>query len=201
MNEEAVPSGSGDPLGGETSPVESGQYLTVAVGGETYGINIMNVREIIKYGDLTRVPMMPDFIEGVINLRGSVVPIINLGVRLTNQAPEVTKRTSFVIVEINDGESRSDIGIVVEMVNEVLDIPGTEVEPPPTFGTKIRTDFIAGMGKVDGKFLVLLNVDRVLSIDELSQIRAARNEMQGQDRPPPVDSDSTSSVADGVAQA
>ena len=112
--------------------------------------------------------MMPAFIRGVINLRGAVVPVVDLSARFGHTQSEVGKRTCIVIVEVRQGENRHDLGIMVDAVSEVLEIPGGEIEPPPTFGAKIRADFIAGMGKVAGKFVILLDIQRVLSVDEMA---------------------------------
>jgi purine-binding chemotaxis protein CheW len=149
------------------------QYLTFLLGGEMFALAILNVKEIIEYGNLTEIPMMPAFIRGVINLRGSVVPVIDLTARFGGKATEVGRRTCNVIVEMKGGEGgdeRYDIGIIVDAVSEVLEIPKSEIEPPPSFGAKIRADFIQGMGKVGGKFVIILNIDRVLSVDELAQL-------------------------------
>ena len=148
------------------------QFLSFRLADEVYAIDLMSLREIIGYGDLTSVPMMPGFIRGVINLRGRVVPVVDLAERLGGQKTEVRKRTSIIIVEIFDesDNERIDIGIIVDSVNEVLDICPDDIEPPPSFGAKIRTDFIEGMGKVDGKFLVLLDIGNILSIEELSML-------------------------------
>lgn len=146
------------------------QYLTFALGGEMFAVGILNVKEIIEYGHLTEIPMMPLFIRGVINLRGSVVPVIDLSARFGGKTTEPSRRTCIVIVEVSDGEARHDIGIMVDAVSEVLDIPPTDIEPPPSFGAKIRADFIFGMGKVAGKFVILLNIHRVLSVDEIAQL-------------------------------
>ena len=140
------------------------QYLTFTLGGEMFAVGILNVKEIIEYGNLTEIPMMPTFIRGVINLRGSVVPVIDLAARFGGNSSELGRRTCIVIVEVADGELQHDIGIMVDAVSEVLDIPGSEIEPPPTFGAKIRADFIFGMGKFNGKFVIILNINNVLSI-------------------------------------
>jgi purine-binding chemotaxis protein CheW len=144
------------------------QYLTFLLGGEMFAVGILNVKEIIEYGHLTEIPMMPAFIRGVINLRGSVVPVIDLSARFGGKTTEVSRRTCIVIVEVSDGDLRHDIGIMVDAVSEVLDIPGSEIEPPPSFGAKIRADFIFGMGKVNGKFVIILNIDKVLSVEEIA---------------------------------
>ena len=146
------------------------QYLTFTLGGEMFAVGILNVKEIIEYGNLTEIPMMPTFIRGVINLRGSVVPVIDLAARFGGNSSELGRRTCIVIVEVADGELQHDIGIMVDAVSEVLDIPGSEIEPPPTFGAKIRADFIFGMGKVAGKFVIILNINKVLSVEEIAAI-------------------------------
>ena len=146
------------------------QYLTFILGGETYGVSILVIKEILEYNEPTLVPMMPDFIRGVINLRGSVVPVVDLSLRLGKETTEVAKRTCVVIIEVQYENESMEIGVVVDAVNEVLDIAPENIESAPNFGAKIRTDFIHGMGKVDEKFVVLLNIDHVLSIEELSML-------------------------------
>ncbi|NDP40760.1 MAG: purine-binding chemotaxis protein CheW [Rhodoferax sp.] len=149
---------------------EQQQYLTFMLGGETFAIGILGIKEIIEYNGLTEVPMMPACIRGVINLRGAVVPVLDLAARFGKPASAVTKKTCIVIVEVESGEERHDMGVVVDAVNAVLEIPRSEIEPPPSFGAKIRSDFIEGMGKVAGKFVILLNVHQVLSTDELGAL-------------------------------
>lgn len=149
---------------------ECAQYLTFLLGGEMFAVGILHVKEIIEYGNLTEIPMMPAFIRGVINLRGAVVPVIDLSARFDNRRSEVGKRTCIVIVEVQDKDVSHDIGIMVDAVSEVLEIPGREIEPPPAFGARIRADFIQGMGKVAGKFVILLDIDRILSIDEIATL-------------------------------
>lgn len=156
--------------GGREVQSEEGQYLTFTLRGEMFAIGILNIKEILEYGSLTAVPMMPDFIRGVINLRGAVVPVVDLAARFGGTSSEVTKRTCIVIIEVNADAGQQDIGVVVDAVSEVLEIPAGEIEPPPAFGAKIRADFIHGMGKVDGKFVIILNVDKVLSVDELAVV-------------------------------
>jgi purine-binding chemotaxis protein CheW len=114
--------------------------------------------------------MMPTFIRGVINLRGAVVPVIDLAARFGGKATEVGRRTCIIIVEVPEGDSRHDIGIMVDAVSEVLEIPGSEIEPPPSFGAKIRADFIFGMGKVAGKFVIILEINKVLSVEEIAML-------------------------------
>lgn len=154
----------------EGTPHEEHQYLTFTLRGEMYAIGILRIKEILEYGLVTLVPMMPSFIRGVINLRGAVVPVIDLSVRFNEARNQVTKRTCIVIVEVNTEQGQQDIGIMVDSVSEVLEIPRSQIEPAPAFGARIRMDFIEGMGKVDGQFVILLAVDRVLSVEELSMV-------------------------------
>ena len=149
------------------------QYLTFSLHGEMFAVGILNVKEIIEYGNLTEIPMMPSFIRGVINLRGAVVPVIDLSCRFGNQITEVGKRTCNVIVEVQEGDFRHDIGIMVDAVSEVIEIAAKDIEPPPSFGAKIRADFIAGMGKVAGKFVIILNIMKVLSVEEIAMLAQA----------------------------
>ena len=145
------------------------QYLTFMLGGEMFAIGILAIKEIIEYSTLTEVPMMPPSLRGVINLRGAVVPVADLAVRFGRPAGAVTKRTCIVIVEATANDTRQVVGVVVDAVNEVLDIPAADIEPAPAFGTRIRTDFIQGMGKVNNRFVILLDVNHVLALDELAE--------------------------------
>lgn len=146
------------------------QFLTFELNSEIYGINILNIREIIDFGNITRVPMMPRFIAGVINLRGNVVPVVDLALRFSDHSSVRTKRSSIVILDVEYEEQKLEIGITVDVVNEVLDISLSNIEPAPSFGTKIRTDFISGMGKIDGQLLMLLDIENILSVEELSVV-------------------------------
>lgn len=146
------------------------QYLTFMLGGKIYALDILNIKEIIEYGEITEIPMTPDFISGVINLRGSVVPVIDLSQRFSGQSTEHTKRTSIIILEVKNNDLRIEIGITVDMVNEVLDIHPGEIEPAPSLGNQIPTNFMSGMAKMNGKLLILLDIEHVLSIDELSTV-------------------------------
>ncbi|WMW80376.1 chemotaxis protein CheW [Undibacterium cyanobacteriorum] len=151
---------------------ETGQYLTFMLGGETFALGILNIREIIQFGDLTEVPMMPKFVRGVINLRGRVVPVVDLAARFNRTSAQVSRRTSIIIIELEqeDPADTQSIGIVVDAVNEVIDINAADIEPPPSFGAKIRPDFISGMAKKDGRFIIVLNLENVLSMDEMISI-------------------------------
>lgn len=151
-------------------PAEPRQYLTFTLGGEMFAVETLSVKEIIEYGQITAVPMMPPSIRGVINLRGAVVPVIDLKARFGAPATEVTRRTCIVIIELGAEDEHQVIGIVVDTVSEVLEIPPSEIEPPPAFGARIRADFISGMGKIAGRFVILLDMGQVLSVDELSML-------------------------------
>ena len=146
------------------------QYLTFTLGGEMFAVAILNVKEIIEYGTVTEIPMMPGFIRGVINLRGAVVPVIDLSCRFGGKSTQVARRTCIVIIELIQDDQKHDIGVMVDAVSEVLEIARAEIEPPPSFGAKIRTDFISGMGKVNGKFVIILDVARVLSVEEIAML-------------------------------
>jgi purine-binding chemotaxis protein CheW len=161
---------------GQTAEEQAQQYLTFLLGGEMFAIGILAIKEIIEYGNLTEVPMMPEFIRGVINLRGAVVPVVDLSARFGRKRTEVTRRTCIVIVEVVSEDEKHDIGVVVDAVSEVLEIPDGEIEPAPSFGTKIRTDFIDGMGKVSSKFVIILNVDNVLSQDDMAMLEQTTKE-------------------------
>lgn len=152
---------------------EPQQYLTFMLAGETYAMAILGIKEIIEYRGLTEVPMMPPAVRGVINLRGAVVPVMDLQARFGRPASEVTKRSCIVIVEVESGHERHVMGAVVDAVNEVIEIPPTEIEPAPSFGARIRSDFIQGMGKVRGKFVILLAAEQVLSVDEIAGLAPA----------------------------
>jgi len=146
------------------------QYLIFTLGGESFAIGILSIKEIIEFGQLTEVPMMPTVVRGVINLRGAVVPVIDLAVRFGRPPTTVARRTCIVIVELLNDDVRMDVGVVVDSVNEVIDILKSDIEAPPSFGARIRTDFIAGMGKVNGSFVIILDVIKVLSFEEIESM-------------------------------
>ena len=146
------------------------QYLTFVLAGEVFAMGILAIKEIIEYTDLTTVPMTPEYVRGVINLRGAVVPVLDLSVRFGRPPSPVTKRTCIVIVEVEAAGERHDMGLVVDTVNAVLDIPAQDIEPPPAFGAQVRTDYIQGMAKVNNRFVILLDVTRVLATEELLAI-------------------------------
>ena len=146
------------------------QYLAFTLGGETFAMDIRSIREVIQFGGITEVPLMPPFIRGVINLRGSVVPVIDLFVRFGRPACAVAHRTCTVILELAQDDSTAELGVMVDNVSEVLSIAASEVEPAPAFGSDIRAEFIAGVAKVGERFVILLDVNHVLSVDEMAAL-------------------------------
>lgn len=146
-----------------------GKYLTFVLGDEEYGVEILKVREIIGLMEITSVPQTPDFIKGVINLRGKVIPVIDLRLKFGMDPAEYTEETCIIVVDIN----QTMIGILVDTVSEVLDISAGQIEPPPSFGSRIDTEFILGMGKVKDRVKILLEIDKVLSSEELTRASEA----------------------------
>ncbi len=153
------------------------QFLTFMLGEEQFAVGILHIKEIIEYASLATVPMMPPCVRGVINLRGAVVPVLDLSARFGRASSPISKRSCIVIVELLDGEQgRQVLGMLVDAVNAVVDIGAADIEPPPAFGTRIRPDFIAGIGKAGGRFVSLLAIDRVLSGEEIVALaRAAQH--------------------------
>lgn len=154
-------------------PQESGQYLTFMLGSDMFAIAISHIKEIIEYSSLTTVPMMPDFIRGVINVRGSVLPVIDLRLRFGRESGEVTKRTCIVILEVATDGDVQDVGVVVDLVNEVLEIGAEGLSAAPSFGANIRADFISGMARINGRLVVVLDIGKVLSIEEIAMLAEA----------------------------
>ena len=146
---------------------EPAQYLTFMLGSEVFAISILQVKEIIEYHSLTEVPMMPPSVRGVINLRGAVVPVVDPLARFGRPSSPVGKKSCFVIVELQSGDESHVVGVIVDAVNEVLDISAADIEPPPSFGARLRRDFLKGMAKVGGRFVILLDVEQVLHLDEV----------------------------------
>ena len=155
------------------------QFLTFMLGEEQFAVGILHIKEIIEYGSLATVPIMPAWVRGVINLRGAVVPVMDLSARFGRSPSAITKRSCVVIVEVEgaDGENKQVLGMLVDAVNAVVEIAGADIEPAPSFGTRIRPDFIAGIGKCNGKFVILLAIDRVLSTAEV--VEMARSSAAG----------------------
>lgn len=150
------------------------QVLSFTVAGATYAMPIGSIKEIIEYGSITAIPLMPAFIRGVINLRGAVVPVIDLATRLGFAAADPNRRTCVLIVEMHNGEEVVDLGVVVDGVSEVLDLAPQDLEPPPSFGANIRTDFIHAMARIRGRFVIVMRLAQVLSITEMSTLARLR---------------------------
>jgi len=147
------------------SPKNDNKYLTFALGAEEYGVEILKVREIIGYIDVTAVPETPSHVKGVINLRGQVIPVIDLRAKFGMATTDVTDETCIIVVEITQNSRKFNTGIVVDRVREVLDIAGGNIEEAPRFGASVNTDFILGMGKVGDAVKILLDIDKVLAGD------------------------------------
>jgi purine-binding chemotaxis protein CheW len=141
---------------------KEGKYLTFALANEEYGLEILKVREIIGYIDVTAVPQTPYYVKGVINLRGQVIPVVDLRAKFGMQTTEVTDETCIIVVEVTQSDRTCSTGIVVDRVQEVLDIAGADIEEPPQFDGSVAVDFILGMGKVNDSVKILLDIDRVL---------------------------------------
>lgn len=156
----------------------TGQYLSFWLGDEAFALDIRNVREIIQHGPMTSVPLMPAFVRGVINLRGAVVPVIDLNARFGRAPAQVGKKTCVVIFDaLRDGE-RTELGLMVDAVSEVVDLADDAIEPPPNFGTSVRRDFIHGLGRLGERFLILLEPDKAFDVEEMAQLCALSQETQ-----------------------
>jgi purine-binding chemotaxis protein CheW len=147
---------------GKSLMEKEGKYLTFALGPEEYGLEILKVREIIGYMDITAVPQTPHHVKGVINLRGQVIPVIDLRAKFGMETTGVTEQTCIIVVETSQAGRKFSTGIVVDRVQEVLDIPGGDIEEAPQFDSTVNTDFILGMGKIGESVKILLDIDRVL---------------------------------------
>jgi purine-binding chemotaxis protein CheW len=155
---------------------QSSQFLTFTIADEHFGMDLHQTREIIEYAGITEVPLMPKFISGVINLRGEVVPVIDLSVRLGRQPITIHKRTCVIVIELFTSDQNCTLGLLADAVNEVIDIPLNNIEDAPTFGAKIRAEFIQGIAKKGDDFIVLLDAEKTLSLRELASLIEA--EMQ-----------------------
>jgi len=161
-----------------TSDDTSAQYLTFSLGDEVFAMDIRTVREIIQHGAVTTIPLMPDFVRGVINLRGAVVPVIDLHARFGRPAVGVGKKTCIVIFDTMREGERVELGLMVDAVSEVIEIASDDIEPPPNFGASVRRDFISGMGKVAGRFVIILDPDRAFDVSEMADLcEAAQSAM------------------------
>ncbi len=152
---------------------KEGKYLTFSLAGEEYGIGILKVKEIIGMMPITSVPRTPGFVKGVINLRGKVIPVVDLRLKFEMEEMAYTERTCIIVVEIGGQSGAVLIGIVVDAVSEVLNIKGDDIEDTPTFGARLETDHILGMAKINGGVKILLEIDKVLSSEEITVLDKA----------------------------
>jgi purine-binding chemotaxis protein CheW len=148
------------------------QFLSFMLGQDMFAIGILAVREILEYAGVTPVPQMPPSISGVINLRGTAVPVLDLARRLEREPSALSKRTCIIVVEVDGEEGPFVIGILVDAVNAVLDIPAADIEPAPSFGAQVKADLLHGIGKVNGRFVLLLDVQHVVSAIHLTELAA-----------------------------
>lgn len=148
-------------------------FLSFTLGGEVFAIEIQRIREIIEYVQPSVVPLMPPSLRGVINVRGGVVPVVDLAIRFGWTPVGIGRRTSIVIVEIQHNGEKHVLGLVVDRVNAVTEIRDEDIEPAPVFGARINTDFMTGMARKDGHFVIVLNIERTLSVAELAAVATA----------------------------
>ncbi len=151
-----------------TAITEAGQYLTFKLEEEIFALDIAKVREVLDYTSITKVPQTPDFMLGVINLRGSVVPVVDMRLKFGMTRTEKTVNTCIIIVEIDIEDEVTIIGALADSVQEVMDLEPDQIEPPPRIGTRLKTKFIRGMGKRDEQFIIILDIDKAFSSDELA---------------------------------
>lgn len=150
-----------------------GQYLSFKLGDEIYALEITKVREVLDFTRVTKVPQTPPFMKGVINLRGGVVPVVDLRLKFGMSAIEQTVDTCIIIVEITVDGEQTLLGALADQVQEVMELDPSQIEPPPKLGTRLDTDFITGMGKQDDRFIIILNIEKIFSIDELTMVSQA----------------------------
>ena len=162
--------------------LEGGKFLTFLMANEKYCLEILKVREIIGMMDVTSVPRTPDFVRGVINLRGKVIPVVDLRLKFGMEAKEDTEMTCIIVVQIARDAQEKTMGIIVDEVSDVLNIDQKQIEPPPSFGVSIKTDFILGMGKVEQKVVTMLDIDRVLSKEEIALLESSAERGPGPDK-------------------
>lgn len=150
------------------------QYLTFYLGDEVYAIDIANVREVLEFTSVTKVPNMPEFMRGIINLRGGVVPIVDLRLKFGMSPTEKALDTCIIILDIRVDEEKTVLGIMADKVKEVIELTSDRIEPPPRIGLRLDTGFIYGMGKTDDEFIIILNIYRVFKNDEINQVNQSQ---------------------------
>lgn len=172
---------------------ETNQYLTFILDGETYALDIKQVREVLDFSDITKVPRMPEFMRGVINLRGGVVPVVDLRLKFGLGATVKTVDTCIIIIDVTLEGETALMGALADSVQEVLDLDHNQIEPPPKIGTRLKTDFIRGMGKKNDRFIIILDIDRIFSSDELNRLTQAESQYSDVEakHETPTDSDDT----------
>ena len=174
MSEKEMDSGAAAAV--EMLADKGGKYLTFRLQGEEYGLEILKVREIIGLMDITSVPQTPEYVAGVINLRGKVIPVVDLRLKFGMPHEEFTEETCVIVVEMASQDGETLVGVIVDAVSEVLDVSGTDIEPAPEFGSSVDTTFILGMGKVKNEVKILLDIDRVLAAADFSHALAVGQE-------------------------
>ncbi len=181
-----------------TAAVEQSQYLTFFIAGEEYAVGILRVKEIIQYDTLTTVPKTPPWVRGVINLRGGVVPVVDLALKFGLDETQITNSTCIVITEVDlDGEhERTVMGVLADSVSQVIDLRAGDVEAPPAFGTRIHVDYLKGLGKAGKKFVLMLDIDKVLSVDELLATASVAGEGPAEDPALPAAEAGTAGTAE-----
>ena len=155
----------------DNNAVSSQQYVTFSLGEELFGVEVTRTREILSMTPVTQVPQTPDYLLGVINLRGRVVPVVDMRLKLGLPAGEETEDTCIIVVEVLVEDESIVVGALADAVREVLEVRSDQIEPPPRLGTRLNTEFITGMGKIDEQFMILLNIDRIFNSDELAFVQ------------------------------
>ncbi len=153
------------------------RLLTLTLGGDFFAMDIYSVREILDMTDITRIPQTPDYMAGVVNVRGAAVPVIDLRLKFGMPRGERTLNTRIVIMEIKQGEGVTAIGAIADSVREVLELEASKIDPAPRMGAAVSTEYLKGIGKHEGRFILVLDVDKVFSTDEIIDISKARQEM------------------------
>lgn len=153
--------------GSDGLSIPPGQYLSFYLSSEEYAVGILKIREIVEFEPLTRIPTAPDWIRGVMNLRGSVVPVVDLAVKVGLPPTQIARRTCVIIVEVEIADQDCVMGVIADAVSRVVDLGPGEIEEAPLFGTQVGADCLIGMGRVEDRFIPILDLDRVLSVDEL----------------------------------
>jgi purine-binding chemotaxis protein CheW len=172
-----------EPVDGTASDSKAGKYLTFRLGAEEYGLEILKVREINGLMDITKVPRAPSHVRGVINLRGKVIPVLDLRLKFCMESVDDTEQTCIIVVDANVGGTSMMTGIVVDSVSEVLDIQEDQIEDSPDFGVDVDTNFILGIGKIKDEVKILLDIDRVLDSDDISRMSRMGNEVEATGTP------------------